>query len=266
METFKQNFLVATQLIARDVRIIVTSRLFDDLISISITMFFFNFVFGSLGPLIGIDKNLVAATFLGTIVGSILFVGFARAIIDLADLEFSKFIDYRRILPISDRWYLGAHVASYVIHCLLTTLPILIIGKLLLGSRLDISHANWFLFFLIYFGVMILISAFFSCLVFTVSLEWFKFNIWQRVLTPMHLLGCLFYPWSKAYAFSPLFAQFLLLNPMTYCVEGMRLSLLGGAHFLSAWLCITVILSLVLLAMKILLTNILSRLDWVHYE
>lgn len=264
MNSLKQNVLVAYQLIARDMRVIILKRLWDDLINTGITVFFFNFVFGSLGPLVGIDTKLVASTFLGTVIGSILFVGFSRAINDLADREFSYFIDYRRILPIGNRWFLGAQVASYALHCLCATLPILIMGKIMLGARLDLSAANWFAFIGVYCGVMLLLSAFFSSLVYAVSFEWFKFNIWQRVLSPLHLLGCLFYPWSKAYAFSPLFASALLFNPMTYCVEGLRASILGGGHFISVWICFTVIWFFSSLCIGLLLTILLQRLDWVR--
>lgn len=256
--------LVAYQLIARDMRVVVLRRLPDDLINTGITVFFFNFVFGSLGPMVGIDPKLVASTFLGTVIGSMFFVGFSRAITDLADRKFFYFIDYRRTLPLTNRWFLSAQVTSYALHFLCATLPILVFGKLMLGARLNLADARWLAFIGIYSGVMLLIATFFSCLVYAVSFEWFKSNIWQRVLTPTHLLGCLFYPWSKAYAFSPLFASVLLCNPMTYCVEGLRSSLLGGGHFIPAWVCLMVVWFFSCVAIWLLLTILLRRLDWVR--
>ncbi|MGE0206779.1 MAG: hypothetical protein AB7R69_02910 [Candidatus Babeliales bacterium] len=257
------NILVALQLIRRDLLVIIKNRLFDDLIDTTLVTFLFNFIFGYLSPLMGIDKNLIAATFLGSFTGSIVFICFSRALNDLADLEMNKFIDYRRTLPFSSRWFLTTQVISYALHCLITTLPVLIIGILLLKNRLDFSHANWALFSILYINVIMLIASFFSCLVFTSSFAWFKFNVWQRILSPLLLLGCSFFSWKKAYLFSPIFAQSLLINPMTYCIEGLRSGLFGSILFLPVSLCFPVVALVCGILFGTLLTLILKNLDWV---
>ena len=58
--------------------------------------------------------------------------------------------------------------------------------------------------------------------------DWFRINIWQRLLTPLNLTGCVLFPWSRLYDFSPLLGRIALCNPMTYFCEGLRMSLHGS--------------------------------------
>ncbi|MEX0940476.1 MAG: hypothetical protein WDZ41_03890 [Candidatus Babeliales bacterium] len=256
------NIQVFGMLLWRDLYIL-KKRFKDDLINAGVMVFFFNLIFGLFGPLIGLTKDLVADTFMGTIVGTFLFIGFSRALDDLSDIKFNHFIDYRRTLPISLPWFFGEYIAIYVIHCMCITIPIFLLGKLILGVRLDFSHIQWLPFIIMYLFSMITVSLFFICLIFSVSFEWFKFNIWQRILTPLHQFGCLLYSWKRAYLFSPKIAMVLLLNPLTHCNEGLRTAMRGVSEYLSVYVSITFLSIFIGIEIFMLLTVVRKKLDWV---
>jgi hypothetical protein len=256
------NARVAYQLLSRDM-VVIKKRLPDDLVNVAILVSFFSIVFGVLGPLMGLPVKFIADTFIGNIVGAAVFIGFVRASNDLSDLTYNKFFDYRRILPISGGWLMFVHIISYVIHMMLVIMPILLAGKLILGSRLDFSHAHWGLYAIMHPLVLWLIASFFVCIVFTASFYWFRFNIWQRILTPLNQFGCVFYSWKKAFLFSPKIAFGLLFNPLTYCNEGLRATLLGTQNYLNPVQCIAVVFLTICGLNLLLVTVVRKKLDWV---
>lgn len=253
---------VAKALLWRDL-IVLGHRLKDDIINVSCMILFFNIIFGFFGPLIGFQPSYVAETFLGTIIGTFLFLGFIRTMDDMFDVKYHKFINYRRILPLSTNCLLFVYFLSYVMHFFAVTAPLLLIGKIILNNALDLSAINWPWFLTLYFLSMFVIALFFFCFVFTVDLDWFRYNIWQRVLTPMHQLGCLFYAWKKAFVFSPKIAYILLLNPLTYCNEGLRAAFLNSQEYIAPLWCFLVLLFFFIVELIFLFFGIRKRLGWV---
>jgi len=243
---------------------VLSQRYKEDIINVLIMVAGINIIFGFLGPLIGLKAHYVADSFLGTIISSFSFIGFTRALDDISDRCFMHTIDFRRTLPLSAWYFFGAHIISYVMHYIAISVPLLIVGKLILSSQFSLLFTiHWSYFIFIYLGAMFMMAIFFVCLAFTASFEWFRLNIWQRVLTPLHQFGCLFYAWNKAHSFSPKISYFLLCNPITYCSEGLRTSLMYGQGYLPPLICLMVLSIFIIVGAVMLNTFIKKRLDWV---
>lgn len=256
-----QTWRVARALLWRDITIL-KMRLKDDIIDAAINIGFYAFLFGFLGVAMGLQKSLVAITFLGTIISTCNFIGFSRAITDLVDRSFTGFLDYRRILPLSAHWLFFVYLLSYCIHMFCVTMPLLIVGYIALGFRVSMD-IQWQWALLLYPLIIFAIALFFVCIVFSVSFDWFKFNIWDRILTPIQLLGCQFYAWQEAYFFSPRIALFILLNPYTYYNEGLRSAVIGNPLYIASWICLLVVIGVIGGLWLLLTTRIYKKLDWI---
>lgn len=259
------NYMVALQvmytLLARDM-LVIKRRLKDDLLNVFCTMFFFNGVFSWLMPYLGARKTFSGESFLGTIVGIFIFIGFSRAFDDISDKEYDRLIDYRRTLPISFFSLSLVYILSYCIHMTCVATPALFIGWLVF-IRQNIVSFNLIFFIPLYCLSMFVVATLFICLVFMVSFSWFRFNIWHRVLTPLHQLGCLFYSWNTVYTFNPFMASILLCNPLTYCSEGLRASLLPDGMYVYPLVSIGMLSLYGMIGLLVLNTIIRKRLMWV---
>jgi ABC-type polysaccharide/polyol phosphate export permease len=110
-------------------------------------------------------------------------------------------------------------------------------GSLLFGTLLDISNANFPLFFLLYLLSMIIVGSLLFCVVVAKPFQWVIENMWPRILLPLVALGALYYPWRPVSELMPITSKLMLLLPTVSIVEGLRSALTGNPLYLSAYWC-----------------------------
>lgn len=238
MKTYYQsNFLVYCALLARSFKTLkqqLPNTIIDGIILTSLNVL----VFGYLFPAMSMPESLVAPVFLGSLITMFFNLGFTLATRMVRDLKFTRFIDYLLTLAMDKKWLFGYYVSSFVIELAVSTIPILILGLWALSGKIDLSHANWPLFILVYFMGITLFSIMFLSISFLYPYLWFIDNIWPRRLTPLVISGSVYAPWQRIYQLSPGLGYFFLLNPITYVAEGLRSSLLGGPNYIATPICI----------------------------
>lgn len=249
-------------LLARDYSVI-KKNFVDDLINTLVIVLFYEFIFGYIGPSLGMAADASFNIFVGNLGILILFLSYGRAFIDLFDVHKTGFFDYKRTIPLSFGWLMLSYVLSYVMNYLMMLTPLFIIGKIVLGSKLSFAYTNWPLFLAIALFGMIFTACLYLNLVFRVSIQFFSIDYWQRVHGPLFMLGCTFFTFKPAATYSPWLSKLLLLNPFTYINEGMRSALSGSDAYLSAKICFGVLTALTLINLIILFGFTKKRLDVV---
>lgn len=260
MYNIQEQARVVWALVQRDL-FLLRQSLYDDLINSTVKVSALYFVLGVLSPYLGFRDAMSRDVMIGAIVSVFLSRGFVSAVTDSFDMSDTRFIDYKRTLPLSTRGMLCASLVSYVVVLAVSTLPLFILAKIYLGTAMPLDAIQWIPFIIIYVLGMFFISAFFLITIFRTSFEWFQFNIWQRVLTPMNTFGCLFFSWKYLYAFSPLLARILLMNPFTYISEGLRASIFGNHDYISVYYCIPALVAWTAAALVILLGYVRKKVD-----
>lgn len=234
---YQSNFAVYRALIGRSFKTVkyqLPNTLIDGLLLTSLNVL----VFGYLFPAMSMPEALVAPVFLGSLITMFFNLGFTLATRLVRDLKFTRFIDYLLTLPMNKKWLFAYYVSSFIIELTISTTPIVVFGLWALSGKINLMHANWPLFTLVYFLSIMLLAVLFLSISFLYPYLWFIDNIWPRRLTPLVITGSVYAPWERIYQLSPKLGNFFLLNPITYIAEGLRSTLLGGSHFIAAPLCI----------------------------
>ncbi len=204
-------------------------------------------------PLMGMAESYVVPLFLGSFIVSCVSIGYSCCLEVAYDLKSPQLIRYYSMLPASFGIVVAAQVISIVMRIVIIAIPVLLGGLCIINkwSILAISPLSIL--------SIVVSSALFNALFFLILAYWCSIpmllgNVWPRVLSPLFALGCVLYPWRTVVAHSPVFANVLLCNPMTYCIEGLRTACLGGDQFLSLTHCMSVLIGV---------NSILSVIVWI---
>ncbi len=195
-------------------------------------------IFGYLLPAMGMEKGLIGPLFLGQTIISFVQIAHSIAAIITRDFEASRFIDYQTTLPILTHLLLLRFIISFVIKSIIITIPLLFFGIYLLGNKFVIIKAHILGFGLMYILVLIFFATLFLFFSFAYNYEWFRWNLWARRIEPLILFGSITVVWKQLYLFSKPLGVLFLCNPLTYAIEGLRTTLIGGNEFLPLWICI----------------------------
>jgi hypothetical protein len=238
MNTFTHNAAIFYTLLARDVKILkhrLNGLIIDGLILMSVTVL----IFGYLLPLLGMPTTFIAPVFLGNSLSFFLAsLGYNFATRLVYDLKFNRFIDYFLTLPLPKRWLFTYFITSFIIETSIVTLPVVTIGIILLGKNFGPINGSFITFLAIYFSVLLFWALFFLGSSFMYSFQWFTRNMWARRIMPLFIFGSAFFTFKTIAVIMPTLSKIMLCNPLTYLVEGLRVSLLGGTDYLPLTTCI----------------------------
>lgn len=195
-------------------------------------------IFGYLLPSMGMSKDLIAPLFLGQTIVSFVQIAHSIAAIITRDLETSRLIDYQSTLPLPHTLLLARFVVSFIVKSLIITIPLLFLGIILLGDKFIIIQSHGFAFSIVYLLTLIYFGTLFLFFSFNYDYEWFRWNLWTRRIEPLIVFGSVTVVWKQLYLFSKPLGILFLCNPLTYAVEGLRTTLIGGQDFLPLWACL----------------------------
>ncbi len=257
---YSEYFQTFCVLAHRDLRLItanITGRLIDG----CIIVFLQTLAIGQFLPLLGMPISMIAPLYIGTTTQVIFSTSFAVAFRYVYDIEKVRFFRYQMSLPLPKTLLFAEYIFTFMLEIFSILIPVFCIGTLLLGTSFPLDQMR----IIPSIGMFVLMVFFYSLIfiyfAFSLNYFWFLDNVWVRRLGPMFLLGCTFFTWKQAYAFSPFFAKLFLLCPVTYVHEGMRAAMLGQSNYLPLWICVTVILSCSAALIVLLQRAIRRRLD-----
>ncbi len=253
-------FRVYWALVLRDF-IVIKKRYKGALIDAGIPLIVEVLIFGFLFPLMGVPLAFVGPLYLGAQTMSIFFIVGAFGFRNVFDIQYTRFIDYRLTLPLPKRWLFASYITYFMMEAFIVSIPLMTIGIMLLGTKFQFIHPEWFSFFIIYLMTLCLYGLLFLGLSFYYEFDWYLQNIWPRRLSILLALSPLFYPWHAVYNFSPTIAYIMLLNPLTYVAEGLRTTLIGGPYFLSTATCFVGLLVWICITIMFVTKGIHKRLD-----
>lgn len=151
-------------------------------------------------------------------------------------------------MPLSSNLMVFALMIATTLRCFFVGLLGIPLGKLFLGSQLDLSLISIPHFLMIYGAANLLYGAWtiwFACQIpniLGVS------NVLMRFVFPLWFLGGFQFSQSTFLQAFPQLAKINFLNPLMYVFEGMRAALLGRTELLSIGACVGAIILFWLLA------------------
>lgn len=243
LPNFVNNFRTFKALVMRDVHLLLASWS-SNIIDSTIIVVFWYMTYAWLLPSMGLDKALITPIFFGIIMMVFINISFDRAMIDGLDMETTRFIDYQLTLPLPTNWLLAKYATGYFLDLLCSSLPVIIIGRLLFGSLLHLDNGSIPLFFVFYFCTLVLMSLMMLCLIAAKSFWWMRDNAWPRILLPLSLFGAFYYPWRAVYQTDSVIGTLYLFNPFVYFVEGLRSAATGSAEYIPLYWCFAVVITL----------------------
>lgn len=222
------------QMIRRDLRVFRRGY-FDDFINTTFVLFTTVIVFGYFMGRLGLKTDYGSFILLGAIGAFGLLDIIGKAGILIGDIDGDRTINYFLTLPVPS-WTIFANIGlSYAIRSLLMTLPLFVWGKIFLPNQFDLSIINYpklaiiFVTLHIFFGYFALWVAALTKELKAIS------SLYFRIINPMFMFGCYFFPWKEAFNIDKTIGYILLINPMTYVQEGIRAAALGQSGYISFW-------------------------------
>lgn len=190
----------------------------------------FSLVFGYFMPAMGMPLHLRMPMFLGAVIVFCISVSNMVALNCVFDITGPKVIAYHLTLPTRIGVVISAFVAGAMVRSLLTIIPVLLLGITIIGDwgALDPSYAKIMLIIplVAFFWVLL-----FMTLSFLLRKETMLGDIWPRIIMPMFVFGCVFYPWAAIARHAPQTARWMLFNPMTHSVESIRSAFLPAVNY-----------------------------------
>lgn len=201
-----------------------------------ITCLFF-LTFGSFMPAMGMPNTMILPAFIGSVISFCLMVvesvGFELSF----DLTRENLIGYHCALPLPASFVVGAYALGSVMRTIVIMVPIFLLGVLSLSPGHAIA-VNLIFAPVVMLLTFTLFALLFLSLALFLSTESMMGNMWPRLLVPLFIFGCNFYPWHSVTTYAPRLAWAMSFNPFTMATEGMRAALLGPEGYLSFMWCI----------------------------
>ena len=214
-------------------------------------------------PLMGMPAHLAPVLYIGSMAHALFFRSVGIGYTTIADLYSHRFIDYLTTLPTS-RFIAHAHaIFEPLLTVLLVVVPALFIGLMLIPMAPILTITKVIKVCCITIVAVCQITPFVAALAFHYPREWIFRNIWARRLSPLFLLAPAFFPWYRAYQFSPRLSLMLLLNPFTYLCEGLRAALLDTGTSIPLSICMIMLTAFSVGSWWFLSYSITKRLDLV---
>ena len=236
------NARIFIQLMRRDVRVL--SREFvGDLINAVTWPASLAITFGYVLPSVGMDQQYGSFLLIGALASTFFYLSLGMGNELVGDFTSLRCIDFYFTLPASSyQFVLLQRVISFALHSVFVSLPLLPIGKLLLGSRMDLSQLSIVKLLLIQLAAGIFFGFFGLWLAAWIPTNRAFNSVWRRVYTPMQLLGCYWFSFATGFNVFAYVTCIALLNPLTYMCEGVRAAVMGQEGYLNFWLCLVVLI------------------------
>lgn len=200
-------------------------------------------------PSFGLSTSYGPFILAGLIASIGLLESFSSTAAIVADLNGDRTITYYLTLPIPASLVFIRMLCFYALEFAMLGMIILPIGSLLLKEPLSFGAISWGKFAIIFtiinlfHGSFILWAASITKNMATIS------NIMSRLIHPFWFFGGFQFSWHVLHKIWPKLAYLMLLNPVTYTMEGLRAAILGQQDYLPFWgsvvmlTCFTVLLT-----------------------
>lgn len=194
-------------------------------------------------PLFGIE-NRSYGTF--TLMGHLAVWGLLEMLTSiamfLADLQGDRTICYYLSLPISSSMFFIEQAFAAAYKSMASSILIIPLGKIILGSDLQLSNIYW-PHFIIAFCMINIFYGFFTLLVSSYIPDLPTLTmVRSRIMFPLWFLGGCQFSWKMLHTVSPTISYINLCNPITYVMDGIRSTALPPHDYLPFWLCIAMLL------------------------
>ncbi len=227
-------------LLWRDVSILrkgILTTLFDSLIMPCSLIIIGGYILPYMGMPESYGSFMVVGSIMMMCFGSACWLGAGPLV---ADLETDRSINYELTLPLPS-WLVMVKIAcGFAVRGALVNLMTLPVGKLLLGSRFDLSQFSIFKFVLAYLTANLLFGFFGVIVALWVDDSHGFGRFWMRIGSQLNFFSGLQFSWLTLHLAWPTFAYLDLLNPLVYAFECNRAAILGQAGSLDYWLCLGV--------------------------
>ena len=263
IEMLRNQLKIALSLIFRDLTVL-KKDFWGTLIDMLVWPTTASIVFGYIMPkLTNVAPNYGAFVLMGAIITIATVSALDNATQIISDFENKRVIDYYLTLPISPSLFFIKQAISISLKSLIFTLPIFPLGKIVLLSRFSLANLSLMKFILMYLNINIFIGFFALWVISWVKNETTMIHVWLRLYNPMMWFGGLLFSWIQIYNAIPLISYIMLINPMTYAIEGLRASVLGQVDFLNFWICFFMLLFFTFIVALVSVKKLLIRLDCV---
>lgn len=181
----------------------------------------------------------------------------------VADLEGDRAISYYLTLPLP-HWLVFFRIGiANAIQALMVAGLFIPTAKIILGTAFSLHNTSWLNLIIIMILVHLFYGIFSLYLVSQTKDMRNISNIWMRIVFPLWFIGCYQFPWSVLKNAAPTIARINLLNPIMYCMEGMRSALLGPEGSIPFWACAAALIVFCVLAGYVGIKKIKHRLDCI---
>jgi len=238
MNNIYAGFQVFTWLLWRDLSVL-RKRIITSIIDSLIMPISFIVIGGYILPVLGMPYDygsfMVIGSMMSMCYGCTAWLGAGPLV---SDLDSDKSITYELTLPVPSWVILVKTACGFAINAMLLNMFTLVLGKLLLMGRFDLSNMHIGKFIVIYVSSNLMFGFFATALAFWVDNDFEFGRFWMRFGSQLMFFSGMQFSWAVLYKASAIFAYIDLLNPLVYAFEGTRAAVLGQSGNLDYWLCL----------------------------
>lgn len=241
----------------------MSSQLIDKLINVQVWALCTLVIFGYVMQASGLPADFGIFQLGGIIATAGLFESYGNIATLIMDFAGEQSISYYLTLPVTPSVVLLSMVCGYACVGTLLSVSMVILGKVIFYSSLDLLSIAWGKLILItilanlFYGLLALAIAAHIGVVSKIG------NVWSRFIFPLWFLGGFQFSWAMMYKISVPLSYVLLANPITYVMEGTRACIQGQQGYISWSVCMIVLSLFVIGSWFIAYNRMKKRLDFV---
>lgn len=202
-------------------------------------------------------------TLTGCIATTGLFEAYPNIFAFVQDFEGDRRISYYLTLPLASWMIFAKQMVCMALRGMAIGFAIIPLGKLVLWHEFILSDVAWFKFALVFILANLFIGAFTLWLATMIMSIQKLGNLWARFIFPVWFLCGFQFSWATLHNVVPPLAYSMLLNPMTYVMEGIRATVIGQEGYLNIWVCIGMLILFTLFFAWHSISRLKKRLDAV---